>query len=55
MHYIHLHIDKVVSKQHLQLLALLAETFRPAFVEELAQLADPAQIAQKITQKNMVK
>ena len=42
-------------KQHLQLLAALAETFRPAFVEELAQLADPAQIAQKITQKNMVK
>lgn len=42
-------------KQHLQLLAALAETFQPAFVEELAQLADPAQIAQKITQKNMVK
>ncbi len=42
-------------KQHLQLLASLAQTFEPAFVAELAQSADPAQALEKITQRNMVK
>lgn len=42
-------------KQHLQLLASLAETFPAAFVDEVARLDDPAQIARKISSRNMVK
>lgn len=42
-------------KQHLRLLASLAQTFRPELVEEISQLQDSGLIAQKITQQNMVK
>lgn len=42
-------------KQHLKLLAALAQTFQPALVDELALAEDSAQALQKITQKNMVK
>lgn len=42
-------------KQHLRLLASLAQTFRPELVEEISQLQDPGLVLQKITQQNMVK
>ncbi len=42
-------------KQHLQLLASLAETFQPALVEELAGLKEPGLIVQRLARPNMVK
>ena len=42
-------------KQHLQLLALLAETFQPAFVEEVSKQTDPVLIAGLLSRANMVK
>lgn len=42
-------------KQHLKLLAALAQTFQTALVDELALLDNPAQALEKITQQNMVK
>ncbi len=42
-------------KQHLQLLASLAETFQPAFVDEIAQADSAVQAAYRMSQKNMVK
>lgn len=42
-------------KQHLQLLAALAETFQPAFVDEVSRQTDPVLIAGLLARANMVK
>lgn len=42
-------------KQHLQLLAALAEMFQPAFVDEVSRQTDPLLIAGLLSRANMVK
>lgn len=42
-------------KQHLKLLAALAQTFQPALVEELALAEGPQQARQMLARNNMVK
>lgn len=42
-------------KQHLQLLAALAEMFQPAFVDEVSRQTDPVLVAGLLSRANMVK